>query len=76
MNLSKCVQVDSVMSFFKWDDKLLTENEFRVMIKAESDKYKLIEEAILKLHNYQLPQIIKIDITDGLPNYLKWLGNE
>jgi len=43
------------------------------MIKALSDNYNEIEKSIKLNHNYQLPQIIKLDITDGLPEYLKWV---
>lgn len=73
-DFAACVQIDNVTSFFKWDNKLFTEEEFRIMIKAKSEKYKGIENLIVKLHNYEIPQIIKLDITDGLPAYLKWLG--
>ncbi|MDG1436719.1 MAG: divalent-cation tolerance protein CutA [Rickettsiaceae bacterium] len=47
--------------------------EIRLFIKAPIDNYKAIEESIKLNHNYQLPQIIKLDITDGLPEYLNWV---
>ena len=43
------------------------------MIKAASKNYKLIEESIKLNHNYQLPQIIKLDITGGLVKYTDWI---
>lgn len=75
-NLAKCVQIDNVTSFYKWDNKLLRDNEFRLIIKACSSSYRLIEQMILDLHDYESPQIIKIDITDGLNSYLKWLTDK
>lgn len=75
-NLAKCVQIDNVTSFYKWTDKLLKDNEFRLTIKACSNNYKMIEQMLLDLHDYESPQIIKVDITDGLNSYLKWLNNE
>lgn len=46
------------------------------MIKAPTDNYKKIEKSIKSNHSYQLPQIIKLDIVEGLPGYLEWIcGN-
>ena len=71
--LAACVQIDQVQSFFSYEERLEQTNEFRLMIKAKSDNYKDVEHTIKFNHNYQLPQIIKLDITAGLPEYLKWI---
>ena len=39
----------------------------------QSKNYKIIEESIKLNHNYRLPQIIKLDITDGLVEYMDWI---
>ena len=75
-NLAKCVQVDNVTSLYKWNGKLLKDDEFRLMIKASSNNYKLIEQMILDLHDYESPQILKVDISDGLSSYLEWLNDK
>jgi len=72
-NMCGCVQIDQVKSYCKWEGELIHDNEYRLMIKANSKNYSIIENEILKNHNYKLPQIIKLDISDGLPAYLKWL---
>ena len=71
--LAACVQIDEVESFFEYEAKLKKTKEFRLMIKATSDNYRAIENSIKINHNYQLPQIIKLDIAAGLPEYLKWI---
>ena len=74
--LVACVQIDKVESFFYYEASYRQANEFRLMIKAPSDNYKEIEESIKFNHSYQLPQIIKLDIEEGLPDYLEWVcGN-
>lgn len=72
-NLAACVQIDKVESFFYYKSECRQANEFRLMIKASSDKYSAIEKSIECDHDYQLPQIIKLDITDGLPEYIDWV---
>ena len=74
--LAACVQLDRVQSFFHHEAGVKQAKEIRLFVKAPSDNYKAIEESIKLNHNYQLPQIIKLDITAGLPEYLNWIhGN-
>ena len=72
-NLAACIQVDNIVSYFKWEGKISSVPEYRIMIKAKSDNYNTIEKMITDTHNYDLPQIIKLDIQDGLPAYLNWV---
>ena len=72
-NLASCVQLDKVLSSFYWDKQLRQSNEFRLMIKTLSSKYDDVEKTILKYHDYSLPEIIKLDISSGLPQYLDWV---
>ncbi len=75
-NLASCLQVDEVVSYFKWEGKISSELEYRIAIKAKSDNYSKIETAISIVHNYNLPQIIKFDIQDGLLAYLNWITQD
>jgi periplasmic divalent cation tolerance protein len=71
-----CVQIDQVTSVFIWESKTTKQNEYRLMIKAATDNYQKIESIILDNHNYDLPQIIKINIDDALPAYLEWINQK
>ena len=71
--LAACVQLDEVMSYFYWEEKLCEAKEYRLMIKALSGNYSNIEKAIVKRHNYSVPEVIKVDIASGLPKYLDWV---
>ncbi len=73
LDLAACIQIDNIKSYFRWNDKIALEKEYRIVIKAKSSNYKNIENTIVKIHNYELPQIIKIDIQSGLPAYLDWV---
>lgn len=71
--LAACVQLDDVQSFFYHNDGVKKGKEIRLIIKAPTINYDLIEAAIKQDHNYQLPQIIKLDITAGSEDYLDWV---
>jgi periplasmic divalent cation tolerance protein len=67
--------MDKISSIFYEEDSYKQSDEIRLFIKAKTDNYKSIEKSIFLNHNYKLPQIIKLDITDGLPEYLDWIDS-
>lgn len=73
LNFAKCIQKDKVESIYKWEEKVVTGNEYRLMIKCVSSNAKVIIEYIKREHNYTLPEIIQINIDDGSEEYIKWL---
>jgi uncharacterized protein involved in tolerance to divalent cations len=33
----------------------------------------MLETRIRELHGYEVPEILSVRVTDGLPNYLRWV---
>lgn len=75
LNLADCIQIDDVKSYFRWDNKVASEKEYRLVIKTKSSNYNEIENKLLEIHNYELPQIIKINIDYGFQKYLEWIDH-
>ncbi|WP_347939393.1 divalent-cation tolerance protein CutA [Rickettsia oklahomensis] len=73
LNLAACIQIDDVNSYFRWDGRVTLETEHRLIIKAKSSNYDELENKIISIHNYELPQIIKINIDYGFKKYLEWI---
>ena len=71
--LAACVQMLPIESVYLWEGDLCDENEIALFIKAKTMMFDQIAETIRKNHNYEIPEIIQIPITDGLPEYLKWI---
>ena len=44
-----------------------------MLIKTEKSKFPEVEEAVQHLHDYDVPEIICLDITDGSHDYLAWI---
>ncbi len=65
-----CIHLDEVISFLSQKAESTETKEFRSMIKAPLDNYEAIEKSIKFNHNYRLPQIIRLDITAGLSEYI------
>jgi periplasmic divalent cation tolerance protein len=75
--LAACVNIiPGVRSVYLWEGQRTTSQEHLLLIKAMASDYETIEETILELHPYELPEIIAVSISAGLPDYLDWLGVE
>jgi len=74
--LAACVNLlPGVESVYRWEGKITSDNEVLLMIKARSADYPLLETRIRALHPYELPEIIAVPLTAGLPAYLEWVRN-
>ena len=45
------------------------------LIKTSARRYAALEAAIRKHHPYELPEIIAVPVTHGLPDYLAWVAS-
>ena len=73
--LAACVNIiPGVRSVYMWEGQRTTSQEHLLLIKAMASDYEAIEETIVALHPCELPEIIAVSISAGLPDYLDWLG--
>ena len=73
-NLAACGNIFPKMkSIYKWQNKLLNDKETLLILKTNSKKYSLLEKLILEKHSYEVPCILKIPISNGNKEYLKWI---
>ena len=73
--LAACIQVMPITSHYIWKGDVQHEDEVLLLIKCKSIDYKRIEEMILSLHDYEVPEIVQIPILDGNDRYLDWLAD-
>jgi periplasmic divalent cation tolerance protein len=75
--LAACVNVLApCTSVYRWQGKVETAQEVPVLIKTTRARYTALETAIKAFHPYELPEIIALPITAGLPAYLDWVDHE
>lgn len=63
-------------SVYRWKGKLEHAREVPLLIKTTRTVYPRLEETLRELHPYELPEIIAIPVTAGLPGYLTWVAQE
>ena len=75
-DVAACVNIiPGLTSYFKWSNKVESDDELLLLIKTTSDCYPKVEERIKFLHSYELPEIIAVPIKEGLADYLRWIEN-
>ena len=75
-NLAACGNIFPKMkSIYMWQNKLQNDNETLLILKTNSNKYPLLEKLILEKHSFEVPCILKIPISDGNKEYLKWVND-
>lgn len=74
--LCACVNINSKChSIYTWDGKIEEAEEYTLLIKTTTNKYIKLEQEIKRLHSYEVPEIISIDIKNGSKKYLNWISS-
>mgnify|MGYP006277476047 CR=1 FL=1 len=75
--LAACAQVlGPIRSRFHWQGEVADEEEWLVIFKSLRSIYDDLERAILKVHSYDVPEILAVPIVAGYGPYLDWLAEE
>ncbi|WP_044528191.1 divalent-cation tolerance protein CutA [Herbaspirillum sp. B65] len=75
--LAACVNILApARSVYRWQGKVQHDTELPLLIKTTQARYQELEQAIVQLHPYDVPEIIALPITAGLPAYLAWMQDE
>jgi periplasmic divalent cation tolerance protein len=72
--LAACATIiPNVKSIFFWKEKVARANEYLIIIKTRKELFEKAKNKIKKLHPYEVPEIISIQIAAGSKQYLKWI---
>ena len=75
--VAACVNIlAECTSVYRWEGKLERAGEVPLLIKTSRAAFPRLEAELRKLHPYELPEIIAVPVTVGLPEYLDWVVSE
>ena len=74
--LAACVNITGkILSVYKWKGEICNDEECLLFIKSNKKLFNKISREIVSLHPYEVPEVISLPITDGLEQYLNWIGD-
>jgi len=74
--LAACVQEVRINSRYRWQGEPRCDAEILLLVKTSEGAANAAMDLIRDIHSYEVPEIIAVPITAGLPAYLEWLAAE
>ena len=72
--LAACVSVvQGLTSFYEWEGEIQKDEEFLLLIKTRRERFDTLKDALLRLHPYELPELVGVALDTGLDGYLRWI---
>ncbi len=75
--LAACVTISApCQSHYWWQGKISKEQEHILFIKTQASLYSRLEKKIIKIHPYQVPEIVVLPLIKGYRKYFDWISKE
>jgi periplasmic divalent cation tolerance protein len=74
-NFAACANLlPAIESIYRWQGKIEQGTEVLVLFKTTAGRWAAFQEKLKSLHPYEVPEIICLEVRDGLPEYLRWVS--
>jgi periplasmic divalent cation tolerance protein len=71
--LCACVNFTKIRSIYSWRGKMEDQQEFIALFKTTAKSAKKLKTEIARLHPYEVPEIVELEMSDVAKPYLSWL---
>jgi periplasmic divalent cation tolerance protein len=72
-----CANIISPMqSIYWWDGEVQEAAEAVLLLKTRREMVEAVIEEVKRRHSYECPCVVAMPITDGNPDFLKWIADE
>lgn len=73
--LAACVNVvPGVRSHYRYEGDIHRDDESLLIVKIRRERFEAVRAAIVDLHPYDTPEVLRLDVDGGDPRYLAWLA--
>jgi periplasmic divalent cation tolerance protein len=75
--LAACVNlIPQITSLYCWQGEMIEAQEVQLVIKSRRTLFGVLQQRLLALHPYDVPEIIALPVLAGAPEYLQWLQEQ
>ena len=75
--VAACVNImPKARSVYRWNDRIENAAEWLLVIKSRRDLYPDLHAEIEKIHTYEVPEVLALQVVDGSEAYLDWIDRE
>jgi len=65
----------AIESIYRWKENIETGSEILVLFKLSEHRQSAFQEKLRSLHPYEVPEIIFVPVSTGLPEYVRWVAD-
>ncbi len=75
--LAACANiVPGLTSIYRWEGAVQTTEECLLILKTAADGWSALEERLVEIHPYDVPELIAFPVGRGGQAYLRWVVEE
>jgi periplasmic divalent cation tolerance protein len=72
--LAACINtLPGITSVYLWEGKVQRDSEVLLLMKTTRARLAELTDRVRQLHPYELPEVIAVPVSGGLPDYLQWV---
>jgi len=71
--LVACVNITKISSVYTWEEKIENRGEYLALFKTTKKNQLTLKKELKKLHPYDVPEIVEINVESINQPYMKWL---
>ena len=68
--------VPGVRSVYRWEGEIRKEGEVLLLLKSTQAQLSRLEQRLVDLHPYDVPEVLVLRVEQGLDTYLSWVRTE
>lgn len=73
--VAACVNVvPAIASTYRWKEGVCRDDEALLIIKTRRDRFEDLKREVLRVHPYELPEVIALEVDAGHAPYLDWIA--
>ena len=71
-----CNRIPGVQSTYWWKGDICESGETLLFFKTTRRLFDRLREEVVRMHSYEVPEVIALPIWEGHAPYLKWIQDE
>lgn len=69
-----CVSLlPGAQSIYRWEGRIESAQEVLLLIKTTAEEIENVENIVVQMHSYSVPEFLVLDLSGGSKAYLDWL---
>jgi periplasmic divalent cation tolerance protein len=75
--VAACVSIlPGLTSIYRWQGVVEKASEWLLLIKTRRELFDDLSRELKRVHSYETPEMLAVDVAAGFAPYLKWIDDE